>query len=89
MIDTWQVLPVSGLDLVSMDPVDPIGAQQHSELVPDLSTPAIDTLVELGTDSPLTMVELRHLGGALGGAVRALSPHRATTARLQHERDRG
>ncbi len=31
-IDAWQVLPVSGLDIISMDPVDPIAAHQHSEL---------------------------------------------------------
>ena len=53
-----------------MDPVDPIAAHQHSELLRDLHPATIDTLVDLGTDSPLIMLELRQLGGALGG-VRA------------------
>jgi FAD/FMN-containing dehydrogenase len=81
-IDTWQVLPSSGLDIVSMDPVDPIAALQHSELVSDLSTATIDTLVDLGADSPLIMLELRQLGGALGGVRTALSPLAHTTARF-------
>ena len=81
-IDTWQVSPVSGLDMVSMDPVDPIAAHQHSELLPDLPSATIDTLVDLGTDSPLIMLELRQLGGALGGVRTALSPLAHSTARF-------
>jgi Berberine and berberine like len=81
-IDTWQVLPVSGLDVVGMDPVDPIPAQQHCELLPDLPAATIDALVDLGTDSPLIMLELRQLGGALGGGRTALSPLAHTSARF-------
>jgi FAD/FMN-containing dehydrogenase len=82
VINTWQVLPASGLDVVSMDPVDPIGAHQHSELLRDLSSAAIDALVQLGTDSPLTMVELRHLGGALARPWGSLSPMAHSPARF-------
>jgi FAD/FMN-containing dehydrogenase len=81
-IDTWQVLPASGLDVVSMDPVDPIGARQHSELLRDLTPAAVDALVELGSDSPLTMVELRHLGGALARPWGALSSMAHSPARF-------
>jgi FAD/FMN-containing dehydrogenase len=81
-IDTWRVLPASGLDAVGMDPVDPIAALQHCELLEDLSGAAIDTLVDLGTDSPLIMLELRHLGGALARPRPALSPLAHSTARF-------
>jgi FAD/FMN-containing dehydrogenase len=74
VVDTWQGMPAAGLDAVSMDPVDPIGAHQHSELLRGLSTPTIDTLVDLGTDGPLIMLELRQLGGALTRPAPALSP---------------
>jgi FAD/FMN-containing dehydrogenase len=57
-----------------MDPVDPIGAHQHSELLRGLSQATIDTLVDLGTNGPLIMLELRHLGGALIRPAAALSP---------------
>jgi FAD/FMN-containing dehydrogenase len=82
VINTWQVLPASGLDVVSMDPVDPIGAHQHSELLRDLSSAAVDALVQLGADSPLTMVELRHLGGALARPWGSLSPMAHSPARF-------
>jgi hypothetical protein len=48
-----------------MDPVDPMGARQHSEMLRDLSPEAIQTLVEVagaGSGSPLIMLELRQLG---------------------------
>lgn len=79
-IDTWAVMPAAGLDAVSMDPVGPLAAHAHSELLRDLSPASIDTLVELGSDAPLIMVELRHLGGALARPGAALSPMAHTDA---------
>jgi FAD binding domain/Berberine and berberine like len=73
-IDTWAAMPAAGLDAVSMDPVDPLAALSHSELLRDLSAAAIDTLVDMGSDSPLIMLELRQLGGALARSSTMLSP---------------
>lgn len=71
-LDTLGELPAACLDTISMDPVDPIGVLTHSALLPDLSPAACDTLVGLGTDSPLAILELRQLGGALS---RSDGPH--------------
>ena len=68
VMDTFGVMPVAAMDAISMDPVDPIGAVQHSEMLRDLSPEAIDALVEVagpGSGSPLIMLEIRQLGGAL------------------------
>ncbi len=45
-----------------------MGARQHSEMLRDLSPEAIEALVEIagaGSGSPLIVLELRQLGGAL------------------------
>jgi FAD/FMN-containing dehydrogenase len=76
-IDTFGVLSYPELDMISMDPVDPIGAYTHVELLKDLTPEAIDTLVEVaGVDSgsPLIQLELRRLGGALTRPPADLSP---------------
>jgi hypothetical protein len=65
------------MDMISMDPVDPIGAYTHVEMLGDLTPEAIDTLVEVaGVDSgsPLIQLELRRLGGALTRPPADLSP---------------
>jgi FAD/FMN-containing dehydrogenase len=70
-------MPYAAMDSISMDPVDPIGAYGHSELLHELSPEAIETLVEVaGADSgsPLILLELRQLGGALTRPPADLSP---------------
>jgi hypothetical protein len=55
-----------------MDPEEPVPATADGVLLGDVPAAAIDTLVELAgpeVDSPLLMVDLRHLGGALGRAA--------------------
>ena len=77
VMDTFGVMPVAAMDAISMDPVDPIGAVQHSEMLRDLSPGAIEALVEVaGPDSgsPLIMLEVRQLGGALARVPDRLSP---------------
>jgi FAD/FMN-containing dehydrogenase len=73
-IDTFAVMPYTKMDEISMDPVNPIGAYAHSEMLRDLSPETIETLVGLGSDSPLIMLELRQLGGALSRPPSELSP---------------
>jgi hypothetical protein len=82
VLDTFGVLPTAQLDAISSDPVDPIGALQHCELVGELSAETISTLVELGSGSPLIMLELRRIGGALSVPAGQLSPMAHTTARF-------
>ena len=81
-IDTYAVMPAAKLDLISMDPVEPVGSLNHAELLHDLSEETIDALVELGTDSPLLILEMRHLQGALSQASSALSPIGHSDARF-------
>jgi hypothetical protein len=84
-IDTFAVIPAARLDTLSMDPVDPIPAYQHSEMVRDLTPETIETLVRLaGADanSPLIMLELRQLGGSLSRPQSDLSPIGHSDARF-------
>ncbi|GAA3625535.1 FAD-binding oxidoreductase [Microlunatus ginsengisoli] len=82
-VDTFAVMPAAGLAAVSLDPVDPLPALSHSELLADLTPEAIEAVLGLtGADSPLVMFELRQLGGALIGPAEALSPLAHTSARF-------
>jgi len=80
--DTFAIMPVTDMDSISMDPVQPIGAFQHMEMLRDLTPAAIETLVGLGTASPLIMLEARQLGGALSGSAAELSPIGHSNARF-------
>jgi hypothetical protein len=76
IMDTFGAMPFAAMDSISMDPVDPMGACQHSEMLGELSPEAIETLVEVaGADSgsPLIILELRQLGGALTRTADRLS----------------
>jgi hypothetical protein len=77
VMDTFVVMPVAAMDAISMDPVDPMGSVQHSEMLRDLSPGAIEALLEVagpGSGSPLIMLEIRQLGGALARTPDRLSP---------------
>jgi FAD/FMN-containing dehydrogenase len=76
IMDTFGAMPFAAMDSISMDPVDPMGARQHSEMLSDLSPEAIETLVEVagaGSESPLIVLEIRQLGGALTRTADRLS----------------
>ena len=76
-VDTFRAMPYREMDMISMDPVDPIGAYTHHELLHELSPETIDKLVEVagaGSNSPLILLELRQLGGALTRPPADLSP---------------
>lgn len=75
VMDTFGVMPSTMMDMISMDPVEPMGAYGHSEMLRELSPEAIETLLEVsGADSPLIMLELRQLGGALSRPPADLNP---------------
>jgi len=67
-IDTFAAAPLEALIRLHMDPEPPMPAQGDGMMVDALDADAIAAIVEIagpGTDSPLPMVELRQLGGAL------------------------
>jgi FAD/FMN-containing dehydrogenase len=77
IMDTFKALPVAAMDAISMDPVDPMGVIQHAEMLSDLSPEAVDALVRVagaGSGSPLIMLEVRRLGGALARHPERLHP---------------
>ena len=68
-VDGMRVMPYAEMDSISMDPVDPVGADVRVERLGELSPEAITALAEVaGADSgsPLVELEIRQLGGALG-----------------------
>ena len=84
-VDTFTAMPAAALAGISLDPVEPLGALNHLELISDLTPDTIDALLEVAgpqSRSPLVMVELRQLGSALAGPAGALSPMAHTPARF-------
>ena len=68
-IDTFADMPPVGLSRIHMDPEEPMPGMSDSMMLDGLSEETVDALVDTagpGSGSPLLMVELRHLGGALG-----------------------
>jgi FAD/FMN-containing dehydrogenase len=68
-IDTFAAIPPVGLSRIHMDPESPVPGMGDTAMLASLPAEAIDALVDAagpGSGSPLLMVELRHLGGALG-----------------------
>ena len=69
VLDRTGVLPVTSLDAVHADPTEPKPVRSASMLLADLTADAADELLRVaGPDagSPLAVVELRQLGGAVG-----------------------
>ena len=85
VMDTFGVMPVAAMDAISMDPVDPMGAVQHAEMLRDLSPQTIEALIEVAgseSGSPLIMLEVRQLGGALSKTANRLCPMGAGEAKF-------
>lgn len=84
LLDTFTSRPPSDLPAVSTDPAGPLAFLQRAELLPDITPEVVAALVEHvgpGARTPLVMVELRLLGGALSDRPDALSPMAHTRAR--------
>jgi FAD/FMN-containing dehydrogenase len=70
-IDTFAMMGPAGLLAIHMDPPGPVPATGDGALLDVVPDEAIDRLVAAagpGSGSPLLVVELRHLGGALARA---------------------
>jgi FAD/FMN-containing dehydrogenase len=63
-IDRVGVVPAAALGEIAGDPVDPLPDRSHSRLLASLTPDTIDTLVAIA-DPAVTVLEIRHLGGAL------------------------
>jgi FAD/FMN-containing dehydrogenase len=75
VIDTFGPMRPADLGAVGMDPLTPLAFEGHHELLRDLPPRLLASLVGIeGQDSPLVMLELRQLGGALTGSPDDLSP---------------
>jgi hypothetical protein len=67
-MDTFAMVPPTGLSMLHMDPLGPTPAIGDGFMVDELPEEAIDAFVEAGgpgSGSPLISIEFRHLGGAL------------------------
>ena len=85
IMDTFGLMPYEMMDMISMDPVDPLGAYGHSEMLRDLSQETREVLVKLAgaqSNMPLIMLELRQLGGALSRPPADLNPMGRSDARF-------
>jgi hypothetical protein len=81
-MDTFAMVAPEALGDLAMDPPDPLPFVSTTALLGDLPGAGVDKLVAAagpGSGSPLAMVELRHMGGALarrspGAGARATLP---------------
>ena len=67
-LDTFATIPAPQLQALHMDPAEPVAGCGDGVLLSDLDVAGIDALVSLAgpsTETPLSSVEVRHLGGAL------------------------
>ena len=81
IMDTWAMMPASGMATIHMDPPEPVPGIGHHAVLDDFPQEAVDALLRTagpGTDSPLLSVEVRHVGGAAGRVTEA-----SGAARLQ------
>jgi FAD/FMN-containing dehydrogenase len=68
-IDTFAAMPPAALSRLHMDPEGPTPGISDHTLLEALTPETVDAVVDAagpGVDTPLIVVELRHLGGALG-----------------------
>ena len=71
IMDSWGTVPAATLQFLHMDPPDPVPGVSDSRLLGALDDATLSKLVEAagpGSESPMTSVELRHIGGAVGRA---------------------
>ncbi|WP_446046923.1 FAD-binding oxidoreductase [Streptomyces olivaceus] len=81
--DTLGRHPYSEFAAVHADPADPMPYEEHGTALTELPAEAVDRLVENARQivgSPVTALEIRHLGGALAKRPTAASPVAARDA---------
>ena len=69
MMDLMGTIPATQTDQVHMDPDHPVPAHERGALLSDLDDATMEALLEVAgpaSGTPALLVEVRHLGGALG-----------------------
>ena len=77
VMDTVGTVPLGSLGDIAAEPVDPMPTMETSGLMADFDEATLDRLLEVagaGADVPLAVVQIRHLGGALGRQTEAGGP---------------
>jgi hypothetical protein len=70
-IDTFAMVPPAELGDLAMDPPEPLPVMTTTALLDDLPEGTVEELLSVvgaGTGSPLVLVQIRQMGGALGRA---------------------
>jgi FAD/FMN-containing dehydrogenase len=83
-LDTFAMVPPKALSWLAMDPEDPMPYKTSHRMLGELPAEAVDELIGAagaGSGSPLAMVELRHLGGALARS----EPHHGAVGTMDSE----
>ena len=68
LLDTVEEMPFTDWALIHSDPEGPIPSHEWTSLLGELPDEAIETMIDLagaGSSSPMSLVEVRQLGGAL------------------------
>jgi FAD/FMN-containing dehydrogenase len=67
-MDTFDVMPTTGLSHLHMDPEEPVAGFADGQTLRVLENETIDAWIEAVVGSPLVVGEVRHLGGAVARA---------------------
>ncbi len=81
-MDLMRSLPVSALGSIADEPTDPMPGLQSSHLLRELDDATAESIVSLvgpGSDTPLTIFQIRHLGAAFADAVPGGGSHGPVT----------
>jgi len=65
MVNMFRAMPFADVAEISNDPKDPMPSTGTGAWMRELSDEAIDTLIQYGIGTPITMIEIRHAGGAI------------------------
>lgn len=68
LIDTFRTMPYTEAKTIANDPVNPMPVRRTTTMLADLSPATIDTILSVngaGSPTPVMMLEIRHLGGAM------------------------
>ena len=68
LAETFQMLPYTQTATISNDPTTPMPTWRTTTMLKDLSPATIETIVRMngvGGEAPVTIFEIRHLGGAM------------------------
>jgi hypothetical protein len=75
LIDAFQAMPFTQVAQISSDPVDPMPASVTTGWLRELTSDAIDTIIQYGVPQqgplPVTVIEIRQAGGAIA----QVAPH--------------